>query len=102
MATFEGLQAELAGLKKVDGITPVEILVLPQALQGALRKMVKTALTSEELAGELHLTTAESQQLADILVAKGFLRVQPRADGDGVAYKVYFARMPRHDIPVDL
>ncbi len=102
MATFEGLQAELAGLKKVDGITPVEILVLPQALHAPLRKMVKTALTSEELAGELQLTAAETRQLANMLVDKGYLRVQPQADGDGVAYRVCFARVPRHDIPADL
>jgi hypothetical protein len=102
VSTFEGLRSELVGLQKVEGITPVDILLLPEAIQRAVRRMLRSALTSQELAEELRLPAGEAQQLADILVDKGFLQVQARADGAGVAYKVYFARMHRHDIPLEL
>ncbi len=102
MGTFEGLQTELVGLDKVDGISPVDILMLPKAIQSAVRKMLRKALTAQELADELSLPVSEAQQLADILVDKGFLLTEVRADDHRVIYKVYFAHVHKHEIPLDL
>ncbi len=107
MATFERLRTEIAQLEEIDGVTPVEILSLPAALHRAFRQMVKRALTAQELASELQLSLAEAQQVAELLVEKGFLKksllkAQPEANGPGPAYRVQFARMRKHDIPLDL
>jgi hypothetical protein len=102
LSTFETLAAELIGLNSVEGITPVDILLLPAALRPAMRKMLRNAITVPELAGELRVTEAEARQIAEILVQKGFLQTQEGEDGAGVAYKVRFARMPAHNIPPEL
>ena len=102
VGTFEGLQAELTGFPKVDGITGTDILLLPEALRGILKKMLRQVLSTTDLADALKLSPDEAQQLADILVDKGVLQTQGRADGGGFVYKIYFARTQRHDIPFDL
>jgi hypothetical protein len=102
VTTFETLAAGLAGLDSVDGITPVDILLLPKALRPAVRKMLRRAVVLPELAGELLLTEAEARQIADILVQKGFLQTEHGSDPAGVAYKVRFARMHAHNIPPEL
>ncbi len=102
VGTFEGLRAELAGLPRVEGIAPSDILSLPEAIRGTMKKMLRQVLATTDLANELKLSTDEAQQVAEILVEKGILLALARADGAGFVYRVYFARMQRHDIPLDL
>ena len=102
MTTFETLEAQLAGLDSVKGITPVDILLLPEALRPVMRKMLRRAIKLPELAGDLLLPEAKAQQVADILVQKGFLLAQSEGDRAEVVYKVYFARMRAHDVPSEL
>ena len=102
MGTFEGLREELSGLPSVSGAVPSDILLLPEAIRGIMRAMVKRALTPADLSAALNLPPDEAQQLADILVAKGFLQSQAQTGGNGVAYRVSFARTAHRDIPLDL
>jgi hypothetical protein len=102
VTTFETLEAELALLDSVNGITPVDILLLPEALRPVMRKMLRRAIALPELAGDLLLAEAEAQQVANTLVQNGFLQAQGEGDRAGVVYKVHFARMHAHDIPPEL
>ena len=102
MVTFEILKQQLIALDQVQGITPVDILTLPGAVQSSMRKMLKVAMPLGALATDLHLTLDEARQIGDLLVGKGYLRSEESADGSGTLYRVRFARMRTHDIPLDL
>jgi hypothetical protein len=99
-AIFEPLKQQLTALDRVDGVTPVEILVLPEGLQSSFRKLLKGNLTLSELAGELHVSEDHARQLADILVDKGFLQSEQRPEDGLSVFSVRFARMrPRRTPP---
>jgi hypothetical protein len=102
MATFGALQQELAGLAKVDGVTLVDILRLPAPLDAALRKLLKAALPLDALAGEIQLPVDETRQLMDSLVEKGFVKTEEQPGRGGQVYRVYFARMRKHQLPAGL
>jgi hypothetical protein len=102
MATFGTLQQELAGLAKVDGTTLVDILDLPAPLDAALRKLMKAALPLDALANEVQLPVSETRQLMDILVEKGFVKTEDQPGWGGQVYKIYFARMRKHQLPAGL
>lgn len=101
MATFERLWQQLGELRQVNGITPVDILQLPEELHGVVRKMVRQAVSLQELSAELMLPLDQTHLIADLLVAKGFLRTEDRVEGD-FHYRILFARMHTHHIPLDL
>jgi hypothetical protein len=102
VSTFQALEAQLAGLDSVNGITPVDILLLPEALRPVVRRMLRRAVALPELAAELVLSESEARQVADTLVQKGFLQTQGEEDSEGVVYKVHFSRMHAHNIPPEL
>jgi hypothetical protein len=102
MATFGALQQELAGLARVDGVTLVDILGLPTPLDAALRKLLKEALSLDSLADEIQLPVSETRQLMDSLVEKGFVKTEEQSSRGGQVYKVYFARIRKHNLPAGL
>jgi hypothetical protein len=102
MMAFADLQRQLAELAPVKGISPVDILQLPDAVTPAVRKMMRHGLTLAELAQELDLSLDQARQVGDMLVEKGFLTNQPQGDSGDLIYKVYFARMRGQNIAVDL
>jgi predicted ArsR family transcriptional regulator len=102
MATFGALQQELAGLARVDGVTLVDIMNLPAPLDAALRKMLKVSLSLDSLAAEIQLPVSETRQLMDSLVEKGFVKTEEQSGQGGQVYKVYFARMRKHNLPAAL
>ena len=102
MTTFETLKQRLIELDRVNGITPVEILDLPKGLHVAVRKMLKSPMTLEELASELSLPVEETRQIGDLLVDKGFLQIEEPIEESLIRYKVHFARMRSRNIPLDL
>ena len=102
MIAFADLQRQLAGLASVKGITPVDILQLPDSLTPAVRKMMRHGLTLAELADELDLPLDQARRVGDVLVEKGFLTSHQQGDGGDVIYRVYFTRMRGQNIAVDL
>jgi hypothetical protein len=102
VASFQALKQQLIGLNRVNGITPVEILGLPEDLHVAVRMMLKTAMTLEELAGELRLTGDEARLVGDLLVDKGFLSSEEAVEDGSIRYRVHLARMRPRNIPLDL
>jgi len=102
VATFEMLKQRLVDLDRVNGITPVEVLDLPEGLHVAVRKMLKGPMTLGEFARELNLPVEETRQIGDLLVAKGFLQAEELIADGAIRYRVHFARMRSRNIPLDL
>jgi hypothetical protein len=48
------------------------------------------------------VTVAEANQLADRLIAKGYLVLDPSNEADGPRYRVLYARMRKQNIPCQL
>ena len=102
MATFEALRQELARLAKTEGVALVDILRLPAPLDVVLRKLLKESLTLGQLAAEIQLPLNETRQLLDMLVDKGFLKIEPQTNQGGQVYKVSLARTRKHNLPAGL
>jgi predicted transcriptional regulator len=98
MATFNELQQALAKIAKVNGVTMVDVLALPAPLDGVLRKLLKEIQSVDQIAAELQLPIEQTLQLLDALIEKGFLTAEDQMSGGGRLYKVYFARMRKHNI----
>ncbi len=101
MTTFEALRHQLNGIRQVNGVTPVDILQLPEDLHAVVRKMLKRTMSAEELGAELLLPADQARAIGDLLVDKGFLQTETPVDG-AVRYKILFTRMHTHNIPQDL
>ncbi len=93
----------------MDGITPTDILALPEPFDKFLRLLMRQgSMTIEQIAVQLGLTDEQAQSLADIFVSKGYLRTEAIASeeeeesGTGTVYRVYLARMRKQNIPIDL
>ena len=112
MTDYEQLRNEVEEVPQVNGIVPVDILNLPQPLARLVRGLVRDkTISAAELAGELEITVEQATGLADSLIEKGyFLAVQDdvsEQDGDVCKdemrrYRIRFARMRKHNIPLDL
>jgi predicted ArsR family transcriptional regulator len=92
---------------QVEGIIPTDILGLPEPFDVLLRTLMRQgSMTVDQLAAQLDLPPHQAQQLGDGLVTKGYLRVEePESEeesGQGRIYRVYYARMRKHNIPSDL
>ncbi len=100
--TFEYLRQEIETRTKVKGITPIDMLGLPAPLGDIFDKIMRRGLmTVEEMSGELDLAHEEADQLARLLVDKGYLRPIDGVTGKEYAYQIRFAikrkrRLPRN------
>ena len=99
------LQRELENLSKVEGITPADVVSLPEPLRSGINKIMREgALTLSEFAAELKLEIAETRQLGEMLVEKGFLVAsETQADGE-ILYRTRFAKSRKRvrDLPGDI
>ena len=98
MPTFDELRQSLTNMAKVNGVTMVDVLALPVPLDGVLRKLLKEIQSVDQIAEELQLPIDQTRTLLDILIEKGFLTAEDQMSGGGRLYKVYFARMRKHNI----
>ena len=87
------LQRELKNLPKVEGITLADVMNLPEPLRSGINKIMREgSVTLSEFAAELKLETAETRQLGQMLMEKGFLvATEPQADGE-ILYRPRFAK----------
>lgn len=98
MATFNELQQILAKISKVNGVTMVDVMTLPAPLDSVLKKLLKEIQSLDQISDELQLPIDQTRQLLDSLIEKGFLTAEDQMSGGGRLYKVYFARMRKHNI----
>ena len=104
MTAFSELVSQVAALDPFpNGITPVDILQLPDPLDLAVRKIMRQGpKTAADLMSEIGLSENETQELAELLVLKGFLQSEELESSAKKTYKVFFARMRGRNIPLDL
>ena len=103
MVNFNELISQLQAVSVFPGITPVDILALPDPVDSAVQKILRRGpMSVNEMASVLDLPEGEAKQIADLLVEKGYLLTEERHSDGSVVYKVYFARMRGRSIPLDL
>ena len=100
---FDRLQRELKKRPKVEGITPADMVDLPEPLRTAMNKMVrKGSMTLSELTAELNLKTTQTRRLGAMLIEKGFLSsIEQEADGE-IVYQTRFARKCGRSVSLDI
>ncbi len=104
MADFDTLRAAVNALERVEGITPINLLDLPHPLNEALRQLTRqSSMTLEDLANAVGLPPDQMLMLAEMLVDKGYLTSEKRSSVTGnLVFRLYFARMRRRTINLDL
>jgi hypothetical protein len=88
---------------KVEGITPLDVVELPEPLRTAMNKlMCKGSMTLSELSVELNLKMVEARQLGQMLIEKGLLTlVEQQADGE-ILYRPRWGHTRGRSVPLDL
>ena len=97
------MQQELNKRSKVEGITPLDVMELPEPLRTAMNKLMrKGSMTVGGLALELNIETVEARELGQTLVEKGFLHLgEQKTDGE-IVYRVRLGRTRGRSMPLDL
>jgi predicted transcriptional regulator len=89
MAWIERLQQELADYPVREGLSPTDVLELPDAVRVVINKIMRqNEMEANDLAADLGLSEAEMHAVGAALVAKGLLTVTERA-----GHNVYRARL---------
>jgi len=102
MDRFDQLHNNVMQFREVSGTTALDIALLPEPFNLILQKLIRQgSMSIQEMAEEFQLTPDEAHHLGEDLIAKGYLRAGEREDG-GTMYHVYFARMRKQNIPLDL
>ncbi len=101
MTPFERMRLELLGWTDRSGMSPSDLLRLDEPLRSTLKGIMRAgSITFTELAADLGLTMAETDTIADLLVACGFLKtVEEGADG-GIVYRIRHTRTHRPGAPL--
>jgi hypothetical protein len=91
MGLFDRLQDEIDARGRQEGLSPIDLLDLPQGLATIAKKIVrKNGMSLTEIAEDMGQTPTEAQAVLDELVAKGLIR---RAEvNEEIWYKAHFAR----------
>jgi hypothetical protein len=79
---YEQLMRELAGYTGGEGLSPSELLGLPDGLRRIVTWLTRRGAASlADLAGEVGCDEPGAAALAELLVARGLLRIGPAPDG---------------------
>ena len=101
---FDELMHALEQVDPVEGVTPIDVLDLPDPLGRVFGHLVRKGwMTSVDLAAEMGLQEYQARQVAELMVRKGFLLKEARDDENQPAtrppvYRPYFVRMRKRDI----
>ncbi|MCG3210471.1 MAG: hypothetical protein FOGNACKC_04102 [Anaerolineae bacterium] len=85
------LQEEISVRERVGGLSPIDLLDMPEILANIISQMVRrNGMHIDEVARQLGQSVADAQLTMDNLVAKGYVR---RVEvNHQVWYKAYFSR----------
>jgi predicted ArsR family transcriptional regulator len=90
---FNDLLQSVDSLRYFQGITPSDLIAMPNPLRATLRKMLRhKPMPSNEMAIELGISEDEAQQLGMRLVDKGVIQVVSCEIGGHSAYELCLAR----------
>ena len=91
--TTENLLQQLEQLEQVNGITPVDILSLPDSVASILNLTLRRGPTaSSQLAEHLCLSPEMTEQVTELLVAKGYLQAETSAESSERLYRPHLVR----------
>lgn len=89
---FDRLQDEINARDKNEGLSPIDLLDMPEALAGVINHIIrKNGMKLEDIAEELGQPVAETQTMLDELVQKGYIRRVEVRDEE-IWYKAQFGR----------
>ena len=88
---FNRLQDEIEARDKQTGLSPIDLLDMPEALAAVINQIIrKNGMKLEDIANELGQSLADTQFTLDELVEKGFARrVEVKEE---IWYKAQFGR----------
>jgi len=98
---FDRLQTEIDKREPAEGLSPADLLMLPDELRRIVQLINRRGgMTTEALAAELELPAPEVETLAGDLVDKGMLT--PARIEDQPGYKIRFGHRRRREVPFDI
>ncbi len=88
---FDRLQGEIEARNSSSGLSPIDLLDMPDALAEVVNHIVRNnGMRLEDVAADLGQSLVEAGQTLDALVEKGYIR---RVEVKGhIWYKAYFGR----------
>lgn len=103
METFDLLRAEIDSVARVESLSVVDLMALPDPLRQAVTGfMRKGAFTVHDVCAELGLEKAQAEELAGLLLEKGYLRIEPDAAIHEITYRISLGPIRRRNIPLNL
>jgi hypothetical protein len=101
MTPFDRMRQELLGWSEQSGMSPSVLLRLEEPLRSTLKRIMRVgSVTFEELATHLGLTMPETETIADLLVACGFLKTVEEGKDGAVVYSIRHTRNHRPGAPL--
>lgn len=89
---FNRLQDEIDARDKNEGLSPIDLLDMPEALAAVINQIIrKNGMKLEDIAEELEQSPKETQVQLDELVEKGYVR-RVEVGEDELWYKAQFGR----------
>lgn len=103
MATFDLLERALEERPKLEGVTPEDIMELPQPLRESMQMILRVgAVSLSEMASDLGLNQDQAGRVADLLIDRGFLAAAGETPGGDRLYRINLAPRKRRRVPTDL
>lgn len=101
MTPFARMRQELREWSDPGGMSPSVLLQLSEPLRGALRQIMRQgSVTFVELSVLLDLTMADTEEIADLLVACGFLKTTETGEDGGLVYRIQHTKNHRPGAPL--
>lgn len=98
---FERLQQEIDAREKQAGLSPADLLALPDALRKLLNQIThRGEISLAEAAAAVGQDEAQTAPMLASLVDKGFL--EEKGEGDERRYSVLFGRRRRRRVPLNI
>ena len=89
---FTRLQDELDARDKNEGLSPIDLLDMPDSLTAIINQIIrKNGMKLEDIAEELGQSLQATKKTLDELVEKGYIR-QIEVRGEEIWYKAQFGR----------
>ena len=97
----EQIRQELAEWVDSSGVSPSTLLQLNEPLRSTLKRILRQgSITFGDLADQLGLSMTETEMIADLLVACGFLKTSERSPSGELTYTIRHSRSHRPEAPV--
>ena len=98
---FERMRAELLAWSNLDGMSPSVLLQLNEPLRSALKRILRQGpITFADLGQELGLDAADTEAIADLLVACGLLKTSEATATGEVTFHIRHSKTHRPEAPV--